>query len=101
MSRLEIILKICKERGVVLKLAKSWLGFESVKFFKYKISHEKYEMDADHKSAILEFRMPKSTKNVQRFLGTALLFKSFVIDFSKKCHLLHHMTKKDFKFLEA
>ena len=97
-SRLEIILKICKERGVVLKLAKSWLGFESVKFFGYKISHEKYEMDADRKSAILEFQMPKSTKDMQRFLGTALFFKSFVVDFSKKCHLLHDMTKKDFNW---
>ena len=55
-------------------------------------------MDSDRKSAIMEFQMPKSQKEMQRFLGTALFFKSFVIDFSKKCHLLHDMTKKEFNW---
>ncbi len=31
------ILTICRDRGVVLKLAKSWIGFESVKLFGYRI----------------------------------------------------------------
>ena len=87
------ILTICKDRGVVLKLAKSWIGFESVKFFGYRIWHNTYEMDEDRKKAITEFTMPKTTKEMQRFLGSALFFKSFIVNFSEKCHLLHGMIK--------
>lgn len=92
------ILTICRDRGVVLKLAKSWIGFDSVKFFGYKIRYETYEMDEDRKKAITEFLMPKNTKEMQRFLGSALFFKSFIVNFSEKCHLLHSMVKKDFNW---
>ncbi len=90
------ILTICKDRGVVLKLAKSWIGFESVKFFGYRIWYNTYEMDEDRKKPIPEFTMPKRTKEMQRFLGSALFFKSFIVNFSEKCHLLHGMIKKEF-----
>ena len=97
-EKLVKILTICRDRGVVLKLAKSWIGFESVKFFGYRIWHNTYEMDEDRKKAITEFTMPKSTKEMQRFLGSALFFKSFIVNFSEKCHLLHGMIKKDFNW---
>ena len=97
-DRLIKILSICKERNIILKLSKTWLGFESVKFFGYKIQHNKYEMDSERKDAILKFSMPKSVKEMQRFLGTALFFKSFVPNFSAKCHLLHEMTKVKFNW---
>ena len=97
-ERLEIVLNICKERNVVLKLGKTWIGFETVKFFGYKISYNKYEMDEERKEAITKFLMPKTTKEMQRFLGTALFFKSFIENFSEKSHLLHDMTKSKFNW---
>jgi hypothetical protein len=68
---------------VVLKLAISWIGFESVKFFGYRIWHNNYEMDEDREKTLTEITMPKPTKEMQRFLSSALFFKSFIVNFSK------------------
>jgi hypothetical protein len=74
------ILTICKDRGVVLKLAKSWIGFESVKFFGYRIKYETYEMDEDRKKAITEFsnaEIPRQCIVLQIFCGQFLTKMSF------------------------
>jgi hypothetical protein len=88
----------CCERGVVLKFAKSWLGFQQVKFFGYKVTPGKFEMDEDRKAKLLAIEMPKSTKAMQRFLGTALFFKSFVPNFSDLAAPLYEMLKKPFNW---
>ena len=70
------ILTICKNHNIILKLAKTWLGYEKVKFFGYDIKYNSYEMDISRKEAITKFQMPRNIKEMQRFLGTALFFKS-------------------------
>ena len=95
------ILTICKNHGIILKLAKTWLGYEKVKFFGYDIRHNSYEIDISRKEAITKFQMPRNIKEMQRFLGTALFFKSFITNFSDKCHLLHDMTKKTFDWNQS
>ena len=77
-DKLERFLARCAERNVILKMQKTWLGFSSVKFFGYKVSYGKYEMDDDRKKTISEYTMPTTQKGMQRFLGAALFFKSFV-----------------------
>ena len=37
-TKLERVIDRCLERGVVLKFAKSWIGFKEVKFFGYKVT---------------------------------------------------------------
>ena len=59
-------------------MPKSWLEFSSVKFFGYKVTYGKREMDENRKKAIVEFQMPSCQKEMQSFLGAALFFKSFV-----------------------
>ena len=38
MKKLRKVIQRCSERGVVLKFAKSWIGFQQVKFFGYEVS---------------------------------------------------------------
>ncbi len=64
-------------------MAKSWIGFESVKYFGYRIWYDAYEMDEERKKAITVFTMPKTIKEMQRFLGSGLFFKSFIVKFSE------------------
>jgi len=97
-AKLKMFLERCDEHNVFLKMSKSWFGFPSVKFFGYKISKGKYEMDVDRKKAIMEFEMPNSQKSMQRFLGAALFFKSFVANYSDVAAKLHKMTHKDFNW---
>jgi hypothetical protein len=80
-EKLRKVLMNCKERGVVLKFAKSWIGFQQVKFFGYKVTPGKYELDEDRKATIRQTEMPKGRKSMQRFLGTAVFFNEFVLNF--------------------
>ena len=88
----------CYERGVVLKFAKTWLGFREVKFFGYRVTPGKYEMDDDRKAKLMAMEMPKGIKSMQRFLGAALFFKSFVPNFSSLAAPLYEMLKKPFSW---
>ena len=97
-KKLEIFIERCYSRNVILKMQKTWLGFSSVKFFGYKVSYGKYEMDSDRKKAISEYTMPTNQKGMQRFLGAALFFKGFVPDYSKTAAPLNEMTHADFNW---
>ena len=81
-KKLRMFLGRCSNHNVFLKMSKSWFGFPSVKFFGYKVTYGKREMDADCKKAILEFQMPTCQREMQSFLGAALFFKSFVPSYS-------------------
>ena len=98
MRKMLLFLQRCEKHNIILKYAKTWLGFESVKFFGYKVSYGKYELDTDRKEAITACEMPVSVKGMQSFLGAALFFKNHVPDFSNKAHLLHKMTRKEFSW---
>ena len=98
MEKFKKFLKRCEEHNVYLKYAKTWLGFEDVKFFGYKVKYGSYELDVDRKKAIMDCEMPKTAKGMQSFLGAAVFFKNHVPNFSDKAHKLHSMTKKDFSW---
>ena len=53
-------------------------------------------MDEDRKKAIVEFQMPSCQKKMQSFLGAALVFKSFVPNYSGIAAEFNKMTHKDF-----
>jgi len=42
--------------------------------------------------------VPKSVKDVQKFLGLANYYRRFVKDFAKIARLLHEMTRKENKW---
>ena len=97
-KKLRMFLERCRKHNVFLKMSKSWFGFPSVKFFGYKVTYGKREMDADRKKAILEFQMPTCQREMQSFLGAALFFKSFVPNYSGIASELNKMTHKDFNW---
>ena len=58
------IIAKCKERNLVLKFAKTWLGFDSCEFFGYKCSHKSYELTQKRKDSIMSIPMPNSIKSI-------------------------------------
>ena len=68
-KKLRRFLERCQKHNVFLKMPKSWFGFSSVKFFGYKVTYGKREMDEDRKKAIVEFQMPSCQKKMQSFLS--------------------------------
>jgi len=97
-QKLEKIIHLCYKRNVVLKFAKSWIGFQQVKFFGYKVTPGRYEMDEERKSSVMEAPMPTNMKQMQRFLGVAVFFNEFIPDYSETTAKLYDMIKPDFKW---
>ena len=97
-EKLRKVIQRCRERGVVLKFAKSWIGFQQVKFFGYKVTPGKYELDEDRKATIKEAEMPKTRKSMQRFLGMAVFFNEFIPKFSDVTAKLYDMIAPDFSW---
>lgn len=96
LDKLQKIIDRCHERQVVLKFSKSWIGFQEAKFFGYKVREGSYGLDADRKEAVLNMQMPANTKEMQRFLGTALFFNEFVPNYSEETRHLYDMIKDGF-----
>ena len=55
-----------------------------------------YGLDAERKKTVEEMKMPTSTKQMQRFLGTALFFSEFIPCYADATRLLYDMTKTHF-----
>jgi len=54
-------------------------------------------MEKEKVQEVVDWPVPKSVKDVQKFLGLANYYKWFVKDFAKIEKLLHEMTRKETK----
>lgn len=100
-NKFEIILNRCCERRVILKFAKSDLGFDIIDFFGYRCKAGSYEMSPDRKTAISTIPMPMDSKAMQRILGSGIFFQGLVPDYSNLTALLHDMTTAVFSWDRA
>jgi hypothetical protein len=57
-------------------------------------------MGDDRKAEIMKMEFPKETKTMQLFLGSALFFKNFIINYSDLTANFTEMTHKDFNWDE-
>lgn len=94
--KLRKVLQRCRERNIVLKFSKTWLGFTKVDFFGYECSHKSFGLSQKRKDGIRAFEMPTSLKKMQSFLGTANFFHSFVPNFADYAAPMYDMARKDF-----
>jgi hypothetical protein len=96
LAKLDKIIDRCIERRVVLKIAKSWIGFQEVKCFGYKVTPGKYELDEERKQGVLASPMPTSTKQMQRFFRVAVFFNKFIPNFAGETARLYDIIKTSF-----
>ena len=96
--KLQKIIDRCYERNVVLKFSKSWIGFEEVKFFGYRVVSGRYKLEEDRKQAVLDSPMPKNAKGMQRFLEVGLFFNEFIPDYASTASKLYDMIKPTFNW---
>ena len=95
-SKLDLFLARCLERNIVLKMAKSFLGFKEVKFFGYNIRFDSYELGEDRKEIIERIPFPRTVKDTQSFLGVGIFFQRFVPSYATVVAPLYEMTKQNF-----
>jgi len=95
-ARFDRFLSRCVERNVTMKMAKTWLGFNEVKFFGYSCQKGSYCLTEDRKEALEKIPFPTNTKAMQSFIGFALFFKPFMSNYSILAAPLNDMVHKDF-----
>ena len=62
------------------------------------IGENRVRMEKEKVQGVIEWPVPKSVKDVQKFLGLANYYRRFVKDFAKIARLLHEMTRKENKW---
>jgi hypothetical protein len=96
--KLEKVLQRCREKRVILKLKKSWIGVDTVTFFGYQVTAGTWKLSDARKQAIFAMEMPRSAKEMQSFLGAALFFHNHVPDYTEWSARLYEMTHADFSW---
>ena len=98
LEHLRLVFDRFREAGLKLKPSKCHFGQKKVKFLGHVISKDGVLPDPDKVSAIKEYPVPRSVKDVRAFLGLANYYRKFVKDFAKIAGPLHDLTKKGLKF---
>ena len=69
-----------------------------VEFLKVIIGEDKVRIEKEKVQGVIEWLVPKSVKDMQKFLGLANYYRRFVKDFAKIAKPLHEMTRKENKW---
>ena len=62
------------------------------------IDQEKIEIEEDKVAGVLNWPIPKTVRNVRKFLGLANYYRQFVKDFTKLARSLNNLTRKEEKW---
>ena len=95
LEKLEIVMQRCLDRNIKLKVDKCSFGLTEIKFFGYRVSSNSYTISDDKKEALANIPFPDTLHSMQSFLGTALFFSPFVLDYSRLAAPFYDTTRKD------
>jgi len=94
----EEVLKRLEENDLFVKLEKCVWKVKEVGFLGVIIGEDRVKIEKEKVQGVVEWPVPKSVKDVQKFLELANYYRRFVKDFAKIAKLLHEMTRKETKW---
>ena len=94
----EEVLRRLEENNLFVKPEKYVWKVREVGFLGVIIGENGVRMEKEKVQGVIEWPVPKSVKDVQKFLGLANYYRWFVKDFAKIARLLHEMTRKENKW---
>ncbi|TVY75035.1 Transposon Tf2-9 polyprotein [Fusarium oxysporum f. sp. cubense] len=92
------VLKALQDANMLVEPTKSHFHQSKVTYLGHEISHNEIRMDKRKIAAVAEWKIPKSVKETQSFLGFANYYRRFIKNFSKIAIPLTEITKKDKQF---
>ena len=92
------ILAILREHKLYAKIQKCEFNRPEMTFVGYLVSQAGIGMDPAKVSAILDWPVPSSVKEVQSFLGFANFYRKFIRDYSSLASPLTTLTRKSVRF---
>jgi len=93
----EEVLRRLEENDLFVKPEKYVWKAREVGFLGVIIGEDRVRIEKEKVQGVIEWPVPKSVKDVQKFLGLANYYKRFVKDFAKIARPLHEMTRKENK----
>ena len=94
----EEVLRRLEENDLFVKPEKCMWKVREVGFLGVIIGEDGVRTEKEKVQEVIEWPIPKSMKDVQKFLGLANYYKWFVKDFSRIAKPLHEMTRKEMKW---
>jgi len=94
----EEVLRRLEENDLFVKLEKCVWKVKEVGFLGVIIGEDGVRMEKEKVQGVIEWPVPRSVKDVQKFLGLANYYRQFVKDFAKIAKPLHKMTRKGTKW---
>jgi len=94
----EEVLRRLEENDLFVKLEKCVWKVKEVGFLGVIIGEDEVRMEKEKVQGVIEWPVPRSVKDVQKFLGLANYYRQFVKDFSKIAKSLYEMTRKETKW---
>ena len=93
LKRLEIILKRCLEKGIVLSPKKCAFGMEETEILGHTINDEGSTFSREKLQGVLDFKLPTTSVQLQSFLGLGNYFRDHVRDVADMEKPLRNMVK--------
>jgi len=94
----EEVLRRLEENDLFVKPEKYVWKVREVGFLGVIIGEDGVRMEKEKVQGVIEWPVPKSVKDVQKFLGLANYYRWFVKDFAKIAKPLHEMMRKEKKW---
>lgn len=94
LERLETVFRRLAETGLKIKLQKCAFLQQSVKFLGHHVSAEGVGTDPSKISAVKDWRVPNTVKELQSFLGFCSYYRRFICGFSQIAGPLHDLVNK-------
>ena len=94
----EEVLRRLEENDLFVKLDKCVWKVREVGFLEVIIGEDGVRIEKEKMQGVIEWSVPKSVKDVQKFLGLANHYRRFVKDFAKIARPLHEMMRKENKW---
>ena len=95
---IEKVLKRLEENDLFVKPEKCMWKVREVGFLGVVIEEDGVRMEKEKVQGVVEWPVPKSVKDVQKFLGLANYYRRFVKNFVKITRPLHEMIRKEIKW---
>ena len=94
----EEVLRRLEENDLFVKPEKCVWKVREVGFLEVIIGEDGVRMEKEKVQGVIEWLVPKSVKDVQKFLGLANYYRWFVKDFAKIARPLHEIMRKENKW---
>ena len=94
----EEVLRRLEENDLFVKPEKCVWKVREVGFLGVIIEKDGVRIEKKKVKGVIEWPVPRSVKDVQKFLGLANYYKQFVKNFAKIAKLLYEMTRKETKW---